>query len=159
MLVAQGQQSEGSFLCLVLVFVVLAAYVVLLAHRSRRPDLTELLPPVAPGWGREQARDRQRLLAEFRFWRWVMVIGFLSFLPMVALGFPLGLPFGVLGLPSAIAFAYAMSCVYDFRCPQCGQFYVRSGRWLYWWLGYRYEFTSQCIHCGFPKTPQQTPET
>jgi hypothetical protein len=162
MLLAQGQHGEGSFICVLLVALVLAAWCVLIAHRNRPPDPDELRPtpaantprPEIPGASRGQASDPEVLLAGFRIWRWVMVLGFLSALPMVALGFPLGLPFGLSGLPSCIAFGYGMSRVYDFRCPRCGDYYVRSSRWLFFCLGDRNEFTSKCIHCGFPKTPR-----
>ena len=85
------------------------------------------------------------LFADLRAGRWIAAIGFLSFLPMVMLGFPCGLPFGLTGIPSALAFAYGLSLVYDFLCPHCGKTFVWNG-----W-GRRNEFARRCLHCGFPK--------
>jgi hypothetical protein len=80
-------------------------------------------------------------VADFRFWRRVMVGGWLLALPSVALGTLLGVPFLLAALPAPVAFAVGMLRAYSFLCPRCGRSFVIS----WWWQNV---FTNRCVHCG-----------
>ncbi len=84
-------------------------------------------------------------LAGHRFWRRVMVLGFLSSMPAVWFGGKLGVPFGLTVVPSCLGALCGMMRVYSFRCPRCRDIFVGV------WMNHNI-LANRCVHCGYPHT-------
>src|SRR6185312_50493 len=86
------------------------------------------------GYGRgmretDRPEAEARAIAEFRWWRLVMLAGFFGVIPSVAILESVGVVLPLAALPAMLATGVGGVRAYRFRCPRCGRTFVFSWRW------------------------------